>query len=138
MAEEFSGSGNPRPDIWPSAATYDYGAISMDLLTGLLVVTQGVILIAGGLLTVLTLRAYRRTGSASLRALAVGFGLLLVGAVLGGTLHQAVAGDLRISFAVQSVCTAAGLSVIAYSLYTGNPPGEPAAFGSDSVDRAGP
>lgn len=108
----------------------------MDIVTGLLVVTQGVILVAGGLLTVVTLQAYRRTGSPALRALAVGFGLLLLGAVLGGTLHQAVDGGLRVSIVAQSACTALGLSVMAYSLYTGDTPGSDAAFSGDTVDRA--
>ena len=71
----------------------------------------------GGALTFLALRAFRRTGSDALRALTVGIGLLTVGAVIGGTLHQFVGVGLGLSVTAQSVCTAVGFAVMMYSLF---------------------
>lgn len=71
----------------------------------------------GGALTFLAVRAYRRTGSDALRALAIGIGLLLVGALIGGALHQFVGLSLGLSVTIQSVCTAIGFAVMTYSLF---------------------
>jgi hypothetical protein len=72
----------------------------------------------GGALTLLALRAYRRTGSDALRALTVGIGLLMVGALIGGAVHQLLGLSLGLSVTIQSVCTAAGFAVMTYSLFT--------------------
>ncbi|RXK49359.1 DUF7521 family protein [Halorientalis pallida] len=90
---------------------------SMPLLTAAKVVT----LLFGGTLTLLSGRAYRRTGSPALRALAVGIGLVTAGAILGGALHQVVGLPLEASATVQSVFTAIGFGVLTYSLYTESP-----------------
>ena len=71
----------------------------------------------GGALTFLALRAYRRTRSSALRALAAGIGLLTGGALVGGALHQFVGLPLELSVTVQSVCTAIGFAVMMYSLF---------------------
>ncbi len=72
----------------------------------------------GGALTFLALRAYRRTRSNALRALAVGIGLLTGGALVGGVLHQFIGLSLGLSVTVQSVCTAVGFAIMTYSLFT--------------------
>jgi hypothetical protein len=72
----------------------------------------------GGALTFLALRASRRTGSDALRALTVGIGLLTVGAVIGGALHQFLGLSLGLSVTIQSVCTAVGFAIMTYSLFT--------------------
>jgi hypothetical protein len=92
--------------------------VTVQLVSVLFVAAQTATLIFGGAITVLALRAFRRTGSPALRALAVGIGLLTVGALLGGTLHQLLGLNLRTSVLVQSVATAVGFSVLTYSLYT--------------------
>lgn len=76
-----------------------------------------VTLVFGGLVTVLATRAYRRTGSQSLGALAVGLGLVTVGAMIAGTLHQFAGLDFASGVSVQSFFTAIGFGVMAYSLY---------------------
>lgn len=88
------------------------------LVSALFVAAQTATLIFGGAVTVLAFRAFRRTGSPALRALAVGIGLLTIGALLGGTLHQLAGLGLRTSVLVQSVATAVGFAVLTYSLYT--------------------
>jgi hypothetical protein len=90
---------------------------SMTLLTA----AKAVTLLFGGILTLLSLRAYRRTGSPALRALTVGIGLLTAGAILGGALHQLLGLPLKTSATLQSVFTAIGFGVLTYSLYTKSP-----------------
>jgi uncharacterized membrane protein YfcA len=90
----------------------------MDESTALLTAAKTVTLLFGGILTLLSLRAYRRTGSPALRALAAGIGMVTVGAILGGTLHQLLDLSLRTSATLQSVFTALGFGVLTYSLYT--------------------
>jgi TRAP-type C4-dicarboxylate transport system permease small subunit len=86
--------------------------------TVLLVVAKTATLAFGGALTLLSYRAFRRTGSAALRALAVGIGLLTAGAVAGGVLHQFGGVPLEVSVSVNSVFTAVGFAVMTYSLFT--------------------
>ncbi len=82
-----------------------------------LVAAKTATLVFGGVLTLFSYRAFRRTGSPALRALTAGIGLLVVGATLGGLLHQVVGLSLAVSVSVQSVFTAAGFAVMTYSLY---------------------
>jgi len=82
----------------------------------LLVATKLATLALGSVIAVVAHRAYRRTGNQSLRALALGFGLLATGAVAAGLLHVSGALSLAESQTVQSLCTAAGLAVIVHSL----------------------
>ena len=82
-----------------------------------IVATKTVILLLGALITYLALKAYRRTGSSSLRALAIGFGVVTLGAVMGGVAHQALGVSLSIGVLVESLLTALGFAIIVYSLY---------------------
>jgi hypothetical protein len=78
---------------------------------------KSVTLVFGGILTWLSMRAYRRTGAPALRALGLGIGLVTAGAFLGGLLHQTDVLGLELSVSVQSVFTAVGFGVLTYSLY---------------------
>ncbi len=72
--------------------------------------------LTGGAVALLAYRAFRRTGSAALRAVAVGFGVIVTGSILGGGLHllwDAVA----LGVALQSAVTALGFAILLYSLY---------------------
>lgn len=82
----------------------------------LLAATKLATLALGSVIAVVAHRAYRRTGHQSLRALAIGFGLLATGAVAAGLLHTAVGLSIVESQIVQSLFTAAGLAVIVHSL----------------------
>lgn len=82
------------------------------------------ILILGGLITYFSVKAYRNTGSNALRALAVGFGIITLGALLAGTLDMHLGVPLAIGVLVDAVLTLAGFSAITFrahhvhSLYT--------------------
>ncbi|WP_049924233.1 DUF7521 family protein [Halopiger djelfimassiliensis] len=73
-------------------------------------------LVTGGAVAALSYRAFRRTGSAALRAVALGFGCIVAGAVLGGGAHL-LGGDVVLGIAIRSSFTAVGFAVLLYSLY---------------------
>jgi hypothetical protein len=87
----------------------------------LFVATKSITLLFGSLITVLAYRAYVRTRSEALRALAVGFALVTVGSALGGVLHQLFGFPLAVGQNVQSAFVAAGFAVLTYSLYVTGP-----------------
>ena len=90
---------------------------SAGIATGLIVMKTG-ILILGGLITYFSVKAYRNTGSTALRALAVGFGIITLGALLAGTLDVLLGIPLATGLLIDAVLTFAGFAVITYSLYT--------------------
>jgi hypothetical protein len=83
-----------------------------------LVAAKTATLAFGSALTYLSYRAFRRTNSRALRALATGISLLALGALLGSVLHQIAGISLRAGVGVQSVSTAVGFAVMTYSLFT--------------------
>ncbi|EMA66477.1 hypothetical protein C461_10568 [Halorubrum aidingense JCM 13560] len=83
----------------------------------LIIVAKTAILLLGGSITYYALRAYGRTGDPSLRALSIGFGIVTVGALIGGVSHQIIGTDLAVGIAIDSLLTAVGFGVIVYSLY---------------------
>ena len=89
----------------------------MEHLTTAIIAVKTLTLALGGLITYLSVKAYRRTGAPALRALAVGFGTVTVGAILAGVVDQLLPFDLLWGVLVQSVLTLAGFAVITYSLY---------------------
>lgn len=98
------------------------------LPTLVLVVAKTVTVVLGTVLTLLAARAARRTGSPALRALAVGIGLVTVGALVGGAVHQVLGVPLAVGVAVQAVCTGIGFAVLTYSVYVAD----------DGIGDAGP
>jgi len=87
-----------------------------------IVVAKTLILVIGGLITYYSFQAYRRTDMPEHRLLAVGFGIVTVGAIAGGIFDIFVSmyyGEdlLYTSVFVSSTLTAVGLAVILYSLY---------------------
>jgi hypothetical protein len=91
--------------------------MSLHQITVVLVAAKTATLAFGSALTYLSYSAFRRTDSRALRALATGIGLLTLGALLGGVLHQLAGITLEASVAVQSVFTAVGFAVMTYSLF---------------------
>lgn len=86
-------------------------------LESAIVVTKTVTLVLGSLIAFLSYRAYRRTGVAALRSLAVGFGIVTVGAILAGVTDQFTGLGLAVGVLLQSALTLVGFAVITYSLY---------------------
>ena len=83
--------------------------------------TQTITVLAGGFVTLLAYRASQRTGAPALRALALGLGLVTIGALLAGLLHQVARTNIETAIAVQSTAMAVGFAVLAYSLYAEGP-----------------
>ena len=88
----------------------------MDEYTLLIAMANTATLITGGAVAALAYRAFRRTGSAALRAVALGFGFIVVGSV-GGAIAHFGTGDVGLGVAIQSGFTAGGFSILLYSLY---------------------
>ncbi|SFR85124.1 hypothetical protein SAMN05216559_0036 [Halomicrobium zhouii] len=86
-----------------------------------IIATKTLTLVLGGLITYYSYKAYKRTQARELGALALGFGVITIGAFLGGILHLVVAQffhiDLAVPIFIESLLMTAGLGVILYSLY---------------------
>lgn len=87
-----------------------------------IVATKTLTLVLGGLITYYSYKAYKRTGAHELGALSLGFGVITMGAFLGGILHLVVSQFVQVELVapifIESLLTTAGLGVILYSLYT--------------------
>lgn len=90
---------------------YDY--------TTIIALANTATLVTGGLVMLFAHRAFRRTGATPLRAVAIGFGFIVAGTVLGGIAH--LAGDVALGLVVQSSFTAVGFAALLYSLYSEPP-----------------
>jgi phage tail protein X len=91
--------------------------MSTELLGLLVVVASALTLALGGVITHLAYRAYRRTRSPVLRTFAAGFGLVTLGLLFGGGIHQLLGLDLLAGLLAQRVLTVAGFALLVYSLY---------------------
>ncbi|ADQ68952.1 hypothetical protein C499_06790 [Halogeometricum borinquense DSM 11551] len=82
-----------------------------------LVVLKTLALLLGGSITYHAFKAYRRTRSPALRALAIGFGVVTLGAIFGGVVDQLLPLDPNLALVVESLFTTVGFGIILYSLY---------------------
>ncbi|AEM57552.1 hypothetical protein HISP_09965 [Haloarcula hispanica N601] len=87
-----------------------------------IVVSKTLILILGGLITYYSYQAYSRTKSPQHKWLTYGFGVVTLGAFIGGVLDIVVGRYLgqqllSVSVFTSSSLTAIGLGIILYSLY---------------------
>ncbi|KAB1196822.1 MULTISPECIES: hypothetical protein [Haloferax] len=89
---------------------------SPTMATFIIVVKTG-ILVLGGLITYFSFKAYRRTRSPALRALALGFGIVTFGALLAGAFDILLDINLATGVLIDAVLTLIGFAVITYSLY---------------------
>jgi|GEM_PF-549538 len=96
---------------------YEAQHVAATLSTLVLMVGKAVTVVLGSVLALLAARAYRRTGSPALGALSVGIGLITLGALAGGVLHQVLGVSLATGVSVQAVCTAVGFAVMTYAVY---------------------
>ncbi|WP_254768572.1 DUF7521 family protein [Salinilacihabitans rarus] len=81
------------------------------------VALKTVTLALGGLITYFAFNAYRRTTARPIGALALGFALVTLGALLAGAAHHAFGLDSDYVVLIESALTVAGFGVITYSLY---------------------
>ncbi|WP_396613611.1 hypothetical protein ACH9L7_16895 (plasmid) [Haloferax sp. S1W] len=90
----------------------------MNGLTAVAVGMKTVTLMLGGLVTLVTFRAYRRQGTLALRSLCAGFALVTFGSLVAGIVHQLTPLSYDYALVVESALTVGGFAVIAHSLYT--------------------
>ena len=88
----------------------------MNEYTLLIAAGNAATLLTGGAVAAFAFRAFRRTGSRALRAVAVGFAVIVAGAVFGGAVHL-LGGNVALGVAIQSSSTAGGFAILLYSLY---------------------
>lgn len=89
----------------------------MTHITTLVVAFKTLTLTLGGLITYLSFRAYRRTGADALRAFAIGFGVVTLGALFAGVADQLLQAPSDYALVIESALTAVGFGIIVYSLY---------------------
>lgn len=89
----------------------------MTHVTTVLVALKTITLGLGGLITFFAYRAYRRTNARALGALALGFAVVTLGALLAGAAHQAFGMNTDVVLVIESALTTAGFAIIVYSLY---------------------
>jgi hypothetical protein len=87
-------------------------------VTSSIVALKTVSLLLGALVTYFAYKAYRRTGAAALGYLALGFGIVTVGAMAAGLIDRALPYPSDWALLVESALTAVGFAVIVYSLYS--------------------
>ena len=87
-------------------------------IVSLIVAVKTGILVLGGLITYFSYKAHRRTGDGSLRALALGFGIITIGALTAGILDALLGVSFAVGVLVDAALTFLGFAVITYSLYS--------------------
>lgn len=86
-----------------------------EIITLVSLVKTGILLL-GGFVTLMSLRAYRRTDDHGLLYLGIGFGIITLGTFLAGVMYNFFDVDLADGILLESLLLLAGFSVIAYSL----------------------
>ncbi|WP_255199020.1 DUF7521 family protein [Halorarius litoreus] len=89
----------------------------MSSIASAIIVVKTVILLLGGAITYIAYRAYRRTHSASLQMLGIGFAVITLGAFLTGGATLLFTLSLEAGVLINSIFVAVGLAVIMYSLH---------------------
>lgn len=83
-----------------------------------IIALKTITLLLGGLITYLAAKAARRTGARPLRLLALGFGIVTLGALIAGVVDRLLGLPFQLGLLVESVLVAVGFAVIVVSLYT--------------------
>ena len=109
MSRTATGSDDTKTYLWWRTVT----AEQLHLVVG---VANTVTLLVGGYVTLLAVRAQRRTGSGSLRALAIGLACITGGTLVGGLVHLSGLAPLLIGVTLQSVSIAVGFVFLGWSL----------------------
>ena len=82
-----------------------------------IIIVKTIILLLGGGITYTAYKAYRNNGNRSLGTLALGFGIVTLGALLGGIADQILSVSLAMGVLIDSLLVAIGFAIIMYSLY---------------------
>ena len=89
----------------------------MTHITSTIVALKTTTFIIGALITYFAWKAYRRTQADALQPLAVGFGVVTLGAMLAGAIDQLAPVNSTYALMADSALTAVGFAIILYSLY---------------------
>jgi hypothetical protein len=103
-----------------------------ELVVLFVVVANAVVLSLGSIITHLAYRAYRRTRRQEMKQFAVGFGLVTLGVLFGGGLHQLLGTDVLVGVLAQASLSAVGFGVLAYSLYAQVPEADADSTSTDA------
>ncbi|MEA5387076.1 hypothetical protein VB779_08395 [Haloarculaceae archaeon H-GB11] len=87
-------------------------------ITSTVVALKTITLVLGGLITYFSYKAYARSHAEPLKYLAIGFGVVTLGALLAGVVDQMLVLDQTAALLIESSTTTIGFAVIVYSLYT--------------------
>jgi hypothetical protein len=82
-----------------------------------IVAVKTVILLLGAAITYIAYKAYRQTGSPSIRLLGIGFTIVTLGSLLAGIADQVLGVSLEVGVLLNSILVAVGFVTILYSLY---------------------
>ncbi|MDJ1432600.1 hypothetical protein [Halostagnicola sp. A-GB9-2] len=82
-----------------------------------LMVVKTLLLVVGSIITYFAFKAYRRTRQPALGYLTAGFGIVTLGFVLAGMVHEVLNIGLTVGILVESLMVLVGFTIIAYSLY---------------------
>lgn len=82
-----------------------------------IIVVKTIILGLGGAITYIAYKAYRSRQERSMGVLALGFGIVTLGALLGGIVDQLLMVSFSIGVLIESILVALGFACIMYSLY---------------------
>jgi hypothetical protein len=82
-----------------------------------IVVVKTVILLLGSAITYIAYRAYRNTGTLSLRVLGIGFGVITLGMLLAGIAHQILSVSLEMGILINSILVVIGMAIVLCSLF---------------------
>ena len=88
--------------------------VATDTLT---VVAKVVVVTLGVVISLLAYRAFRRTGSASLRWMSVVFAIIAIGMLFGGLVDSLLGIAPTRGIRIQNVLTAIGFIALVYSIY---------------------
>lgn len=87
-----------------------------EMIMVLLAAVKTLVLLLGGIITYYSLKAYRRTEDRSLGLLTAGFGVVTLGAALGGLANELLSVELATGVVIEGMFVVVGFSLIAYSL----------------------
>lgn len=113
-----------RPTVLELEAMDSRRPMKSETLEFVIVVANTFTLAVGGIVTLLAVRAYRRTRNRALRPLAIGLGAIVAGTLLGGGIHQSGLAALLVGVAVQSAFIAVGFLLLGWSLLHREPAGD--------------
>jgi len=91
--------------------------MATDLNALVLTASHVVSFVFSGSICYFSYRAFRRSGSLSMRSLTVGFGIITSGLLFGGGLDWLTGLDFKTSVTIQSLFTTIGLAFLMYALF---------------------